>query len=94
MQIDLIPLDDLETDNKVYVKGISLVGSVKVDYVTGKHISFIVDGEDSKHNVMYFVEKTGEKRWQCDCKWYTLQSKTCSHIIAVNLAIKKSLLKI
>ena len=94
MQIDLITLDDLEKDNKTYIKGISLVGSVKIDYATGKHMSFIVHGEESNHNVMYFVEKTGDKRWQCDCKWYTLQSKTCSHIIAVNLAIKNSVLKV
>ena len=58
MQIDLIALDDLEKDNKTYIKGISLVGSVKIDYTTGKHMSFIVRGEESSHNVMYFVEKT------------------------------------
>lgn len=94
MRIELLPLDFLEEDNKKYVKGISLVNKVKVDYSTSKHISFIVEGDETKHNVMYFMEKSGNKKWQCDCKWYTLQNKTCSHIIAVNIALKRGAIKV
>jgi hypothetical protein len=90
MDIELLPLDDLEADSKRYLKGIKLTNKVRVDYSTSKHVSFIVEGEENEHNVMYFTEKPGSKKWQCDCKWYTLQNKICSHIIAVNLAIKKS----
>lgn len=90
MQIELLPLDDLEADSKRYIKGIKLSSSVKRDYETSKHVSFIIEGDESKHNVMYFGEKMGSKKWQCDCKWYTLQNKICSHIIAANIAVKKS----
>ena len=89
MVIELIPLDELKEDDKRYRKALGLVSTVKLDYDTGKHLSFSVAGEESDHNVMYFAEKTGGRRWQCDCKWYTLQNKICSHMIAVNLAVKR-----
>ncbi len=91
MQIELLPLDDLEADDRLYIKGLKLSKTVKIDYETSKHVSFIIEGDESQHSVMYFAEKSGSKRWQCDCKWYTLQNKTCSHIIAANIAIKNSL---
>ena len=84
MTIDIIPFEQLKKNNK-FEKGISLVKKVKSDYQTSKHISFTVESESGVHNVMYFNEKEGELKWQCDCKWYTLQNKICSHIIAVNL---------
>ena len=90
----MLPLDFLEEDNKKYIKGIGLVNKVKIDYSTSKHISFIVEGDETKHNVMYFMEKSGNKKWQCDCKWYTLQNKICSHVIAVNIALKRGVIKI
>ncbi len=88
MRIELLGSNALEKDSKRYIKGVRLSNKVKIDYGTAKHVSFIVDGDESKHNVMYFVEKFGDKQWQCDCKWYALQNKICSHIIAVNLALK------
>ena len=93
MAIELIPLDELKEDDKRYRKALGLVSTVKLDYSTGKHVSFSVKGEESDHNVMYFAEKSGGKRWQCDCKWYTLQNKTCSHIIAVNIAVNRKEIK-
>ena len=93
MEIEFIPLDALKED-KIYIKAIGLIRGMKVDYSTAKHISFSVQGDENVHNVMYFTEKPASKKWQCDCKWYTLQNKTCSHIIAVNLAIKKKLIKL
>lgn len=87
-----MPLDSLEEDSKIYIKGLRLMNKVSLDYQTVKHTGFIVDGDDSTHSVMYFSEKLGEKRWQCDCKWYTLHNKTCSHIIAVNIAIGRKLI--
>ncbi len=88
MAIDIIPLERLRKNNK-FDRGVSLVNKVKSDYQTSKHISFIVESENGTHNVMYFNEKEGELKWQCDCKWYTLQNKLCSHIIAVNLFLMK-----
>ncbi len=87
MEVELIPERELKKDSRLYIKGIRIMKTVKLDYKTGKHISFTVEGEE-KHSVMYFGEKTEDKRWQCDCKWYTLQNRVCSHIIAVNIAIK------
>jgi len=91
MEIKLINLDKVKKDKK-YFKALELVDKVKLDYKTDKHISFIVEN-DNRHNVMYFSERK-EDNWQCDCKWYTLQNKICSHIIAVNLAIKNNKIKI
>jgi hypothetical protein len=70
------------------------MSSVKLDYSTEKHLSFLVKGDEDIHNVMYFDEKKYDKKWQCDCKWYTLQDKLCSHIIAVNLALRNGRIKI
>lgn len=94
MHIELLPTESLEKDSKRYVKGVRLSDKVRIDYGTSKHISFIVEGDESEHNVMYFTEKFGDKQWQCDCKWYALQNKICSHIIAVNLALKNGKLKV
>lgn len=94
MEVKTLDDKDLKKDEKLYIKGIRLVNSVKIDYKTQKHISFLVQGDNELHNVMYFDEKPSDKKWQCDCKWYTLQDKLCSHIIAVNLAIKNGKLKI
>jgi predicted nucleic acid-binding Zn finger protein len=88
MEVTLLDDKRIKKDDKLYIKGIRLTNSVNLDYKTDKHISFLVKGDNEMHNVMYFDEKKQDKRWQCDCKWYTLQDKTCSHIIAVNLAIK------
>ncbi|MCL5009404.1 MAG: SWIM zinc finger domain-containing protein [Candidatus Parvarchaeota archaeon] len=90
MHIELLPIEAMEKDGKRYIKGVHLSSGVKIDYSTAKHISFIVDGEETKHNVMYFADKFGDKQWQCDCKWYALQNKICSHIIAVNLALRNN----
>ncbi len=93
MDMEIIPEKELKADSRLYIKGIKIMRSVRLDYKTGKHISFIVKGEE-EHSVMYFGEKPGSKRWQCDCKWYTLQNKLCSHIIAVNLAVKDGAVKL
>ncbi len=87
MEIVLLDEKNLKKDERLYIKAIRLINSVKLDYGTEKHLSFLVKGDENTHNVMYFNEKKSEKRWQCDCKWYTLQDKLCSHIIAVNLAL-------
>ena len=94
MEVKTLDDKDLKKDEKLYIKGIRLVNSVKIDYKTQKHISFLVQGDNELHNVMYFDEKPSDKKWQCDCKWYTLQDKLYSHIISVNLAIKNGKLKI
>lgn len=80
---------DLKKDEKLYIKGIRLVNTVKVDYRTQKHVSFLVQGDNELHNVMYFDEKPDDRKWQCDCKWYTLHNKICSHITAANLAVRE-----
>lgn len=90
MAIEIIPLERLKA-NKKFARGLSLVAGIKSDYQTAKHISFTVESENGIHNVMYFDEKSGDLKWQCDCKWYTLQNKVCSHIIAVNLMLIKRL---
>ncbi|MGC8516554.1 MAG: SWIM zinc finger family protein [Candidatus Acidifodinimicrobium sp.] len=89
-----IKLLDIPDSGELYIKALRLKNNVKVDYKTDKHVSFIVEDDEKTHNVMYFSEKNGDKQWQCDCKWYTLQNKPCSHIYAVCMAIKDEKLKI
>ncbi len=92
MDIELIDLSDYKPNDKKYIKALRLMDRVKVDYITDRHISFTVKNE-GEHNVIYFKEKPVEK-WQCDCKWYALHSSPCSHIIAVNLAIKEKIIRL
>ena len=94
MHVEPLSQSSLEEDSKRYIKGVRLAKKVSIDYETAKHVSFSVEAEETKHNVMYFDEKPSTKKWQCDCKWYTLQNKVCSHMIAVNLALKEALIKI
>ncbi|MCW1293999.1 MAG: SWIM zinc finger family protein [Candidatus Parvarchaeota archaeon] len=85
MEIELL---DVPEAGELHIKALRLKNKVKLDYKTDKHASFTVKDDEKVHNVMYFSEKSGDKRWQCDCKWYTLQNKPCSHIYAVCLALK------
>ncbi len=94
MEIELIPEEILKKESNLYIKGIKLADKVKLDYATDRHASFLVDHDGSVHNVMYFSEKDSVKKWQCDCKWYTLHDKVCSHITAVNIALKEKKIKV
>jgi hypothetical protein len=61
-------------------------GKVKKDIETDKRIHFQVQGETEVHSVIYDKIKN---EWNCDCMYLTLREKTCSHILAAKLFLKK-----
>jgi hypothetical protein len=54
-------------------------GKVKKEMETDRRTYFKVLGETDTHSV-FFDKKKNE--WECDCAFFALQQKTCSHIIA------------
>lgn len=54
-------------------------GRVKKEVETDKRIHFKVQGETELHSVIFDKEKN---RWECDCRYFALNRKKCSHIVA------------
>jgi len=59
-------------------------GKVKKEFETDKRIHFKVEGETETHSVILDKEKN---EFSCDCKYFTLHNKICSHAIAAKLLI-------
>ena len=57
-------------------------GNVTKTVETDKRIHFAVIGETEIHSVIF---DKGKKRFSCDCRFFALQEKECSHIIACGL---------
>ena len=68
MELKTLDDKDLKKDERLDIKGIRLINSVKIDYKTQKHISFLVQGDNELHNVMYFDEKPQDKKCQTKTK--------------------------
>jgi hypothetical protein len=60
---------------------------VKKELETEKRIHFKVEGETNIHSVIF--DKT-RKKFFCDCPFFTLHEKKCSHIVACELFLKES----
>ncbi len=67
-------------------KAKKLTSSVKVDFISARNIYFSVISKE-KHSVIYSFLKG---QWSCDCKYFALNHKICSHILAVNYKIAES----
>lgn len=52
---------------------------VKKELETGKRIYFKVFGETETHSVIFDKEKN---KWKCDCRFFALRQKECSHVLA------------
>ncbi len=52
---------------------------VSIEIITNKRIHFSVKGTKENHDVIYYKDK---KIWSCDCKYFSLKQKECSHIYA------------
>jgi hypothetical protein len=76
-----------EASNEIKVKAEILVrdGKVKKELETEKRIYFKVSGETEVHSVI-FDKKTNS--CNCDCRYFALNQKDCSHIIAARLKQK------
>lgn len=59
-------------------------GKVKKEFETDKRIHFKVIGETGTHSVIFDKEKN---EFSCDCKYFTLHNRICSHAIAAKLLI-------
>ena len=54
-------------------------GKVKKEIDTPKRTHFTVSGNEEDRQVSYDKSKDS---WSCDCRFYALKLKDCSHIIA------------
>jgi hypothetical protein len=59
-------------------------GRVRLDFESEKRIYFTVYSRDV-HSVIYGKEKS---EFKCDCKYFSVKQKECSHIKACKLFIK------
>ena len=59
-------------------------GRVKKDLETDKRTFFTVTSSE-KHSVIFDKRKN---KWECDCKYFTLKQKECSHIYACKLYLQ------
>ncbi|MEM7819132.1 MAG: hypothetical protein QW403_03270 [Candidatus Aenigmatarchaeota archaeon] len=60
---------------------------VKKELETEKRIHFKVEGETEIHSVIFDKIK---KKFFCDCSYFSLHEKKCSHIIACELFLKQA----
>lgn len=60
-------------------------GKVKKDFETDKRIYFTVTSSEI-HSVIF--DKT-KNTWECDCKYFALKGKECSHIYACKLYLSR-----
>jgi len=77
----------MEVSKEIRKKGNSLFekGKVSKEIETGKRIHFKVLSEET-HSVIFDKEKN---EWVCDCRFFALKQKTCSHIFASVLFLEK-----
>jgi uncharacterized Zn finger protein len=74
----------MSASEEVKKKGHELfsAGKVKKEIETDRRTHFLVQGETEKHSVIFDKERG---RWSCDCRYFALTQKTCSHIVAARL---------
>ena len=58
---------------------------VKKELETELRIHFLVKGETEDHDVIFDKVK---KSWNCDCTFFSLHRKMCSHILASKLLLE------
>jgi len=65
-------------------------GKVKIDLISRARIYFRVEGKSEVHSVILDRERN---KWSCDCAYFTLKEKECSHILASKIFLKSKLRK-
>lgn len=53
--------------------------NVTIEATTGNAVYFDVKVKDKVYNVFYLIRLN---KWNCNCRWFSLKVKNCSHIIA------------
>jgi hypothetical protein len=61
-------------------------GKVKKELETLKRIHFKIEGETEEHMVVFDKQK---QKFSCDCRYFSLTQKECSHILASKLMLEK-----
>jgi len=61
-------------------------GKVSKELETEKRIHFKVLSREI-HSVIFDKEKN---EWECDCRFFALKQKHCSHILACSLFLKRT----
>lgn len=56
-------------------------GKVSLDKEAGGSVYFAVAG----HDIIY---RLAQKKWMCDCEFFSVKTKYCSHILAVHLFLE------
>jgi len=79
-------MNNVSEDIKKKAQSLFEEGKVKVEFETDKRIHFKVLGETEEHLVIYDKEKDG---WSCDCQFFALRQKTCSHIFAAKIKLRQ-----
>ncbi|MEM5766039.1 MAG: hypothetical protein QW423_00095 [Candidatus Aenigmatarchaeota archaeon] len=84
-----IQLMKISSEIKTKAKKLFEGGMVGKELETDKRIHFKVRGESEEHSVIF--EKRSRK-FLCDCAYFTLKGKYCSHVEAVKLFLRKKFL--
>jgi len=74
-----------EIERKGYQLFIS--NKVKLELESEKRIFFSVKSRE-KHSVIFDKEKG---KWECDCAYFSIKGKECSHIIACKFYLRNLL---
>ncbi|OYT42799.1 MAG: hypothetical protein B6U78_00140 [Candidatus Aenigmarchaeota archaeon ex4484_224] len=79
----------LKVSSQVRRKGYTIFKSngVKIALETNERIHFNVKGENEEHFVIFDKKR---KKFSCDCQFFALHEKPCSHIYAAYLFLKSS----
>ncbi|MEM5791143.1 MAG: hypothetical protein QXP77_03820, partial [Candidatus Aenigmatarchaeota archaeon] len=77
-------MDKREKERKAY--SLFRQKRVRIEFETDKRIHFKVRGETDEHSVIFDKEK---KEFTCDCKFFSLKQKSCSHILACRIFLEK-----
>ncbi len=70
---------------KIKARRILREGKIKIDFETETKIYFKVFSKE-EHSVIYDKIK---KSFNCDCKWFSLKARECSHILAAKMYLEK-----
>ena len=60
-------------------------GKVRKDLDTDRRTHFLVQGKTEQHSVIFDKQKN---EYSCDCRFFALTQKPCSHVYAAELSMK------
>lgn len=78
----------MKISDEIKIKAKKLIERKKVreEIETDKRMHFKVKGETEEHSVIFDKEKN---EFSCDCPYFTLKEKYCSHIEAARILLRK-----